>query len=618
MQALFAQMDLAEPTAGVTVTEGAKTYSTTRGDNIAAITVGRRFTDVGFRISNSQRDAWRFAGGFRGTLPDVQPGFLHDLSYDVYYDYAKTVLTERENGSVSRSRLQDSLLRPNASTAPVCDIFGQNITPACVTAISVTSSNITNAQMAGAQGSITGTMFDLPAGAVAFALGGEWRSTSAQYVPDQFLSSGDVAGFNAQQPTRGSESVREVFGETRIPIAKDLPFVQALSLNGAFRYSDYNLQGIGAVWTYSGGADWKVNSSISFRGQYQRAIRAPNVGELFGGQTLNFTSFADPCGFVSATKTAAVSAICQAQGVPAGNVFGTAVQQSQSQLIGNVSGGNPNLAAEKSETLTLGTVLTPDFVPGLAMSVDWYSINVNGAIGPLGSNLAGVSNLCFNVLQDGNSIYCKAFNRDGNGAINPPLYVQINNANAGALKTQGIDIAGQYGFDLDWGMITDQSSISISTNWTWTTEFTSTPVKELTNVKNECVGAFGTTCGSPIPSIKGATRVTLVDGDMTLSLRHRFVGGVTVDSYLLPFRAVATTVPGLTTLTNPIIPDFHYFDLAASYNINENIRLDGGINNLFNIGPPIVGSSASGNVTFPATYDPNGQTFFFNVTLRTD
>lgn len=617
MQALFAQMDLAEPAAGVTSVEGAKTYTTTRGDGIAAITVGRRFTDVGFRISNAQRDAWRFAGGFRGTLPDVSAAFLRDLSWDVYYDYAKTTLTERQNGSVSRSRLQDSLLRPNATTAPVCDIFGQNITPACVTAISVTSTNVTTAQMAGAQGSVNGTLFDVPAGPVAFALGGEWRSTSAQFVPDQFLSSGDVAGFNAAQPTRGSESVREIFGETRIPLLKDLPFAQAVSINGAFRYSDYNLKGIGAVWTYAGGIDWKALDSITFRGQYQRAIRAPNVGELFGGQTLNFGTFADPCGVASTTKTTVVSGLCQAQGVPAANIFGPQVQQSTSSLIGSVTGGNPNLAAEKSETLTLGAVLTPDFVPGLAVSIDWYSINVNGAIGPLGSNLAGVSNLCFNVLQDATSIYCRAFNRDGNGAINAPLYVQIGNANAGALKTQGLDFAGQYGFDVEWGLLSNQSNLSIQTNWSWTTEFTSTPVKELTNIKNECVGSFGTTCGSPIPALKGATRLSWTDSDLTLSLRWRYIGGVTVDSYILPFRAVGT-VPALNTLTNPILPDFHYFDLAFSYNITDEIRFDGGVNNILNIGPPIVGGSASGNVTFPATYDPLGQTYFFNVTLRPD
>ncbi|HWU56244.1 MAG TPA: TonB-dependent receptor, partial [Rhizomicrobium sp.] len=623
MQALLTQMDLAEPTpAGVTAVEGAKTYTTTRGDGIAAMTVGRRFTDVGYRISNAQRDAWRFVGGFRGTLPDVQPGFMHDLSYDIYYNYSKTVLTERENGSVSRSRLQDALLRVG-NAAPVCDIFGQNITAACVNAIAITSTNVTSAQMAGAQASITGTLFDMPAGAVPFALGGEWRSTSAQYVPDQFLASGDVAGFNAALPTKGYESVRELFGEVGVPLLKDMPLVQSLIAKGAFRYSDYNLQGIGAVWTYSGGAEWKANNSVSFRGSYQRSIRAPNVGELFGGQTLNFTSFNDPCGNLASAAqkaSAAVAAICRAQGVPAANVFTSAVQPAT--LVGNVSGGNPNLAAEKSETITFGTVLTPDFVPGLALSIDWYSIGVNGAIAPLGGGLVNTGNLCYNILQDPNGIYCKAFNRDPNsGAITAPGYVQVNNANTGALKTQGIDFAGQYNFDVDWGVWTDQSHFAVTTNWTWTTEFTLTPVKELTTVKNECVGSFGTTCSAgnqgPLPYLKGNTRVTWTEGDLTLSLRHRYQGGVTVDTYILPLRA-AGTVPALNTLTNPVIPSFNYFDLSVSYNVNDNIRLDGGINNLLNVGPPVLGSSVNGNVTFPATYDPNGQTFFFNVTLRTD
>ena len=620
MQALLTQMDLAEPTpAGVTAVEGAKTYTTTRGDGIAALTVGRRFTDVGFRISNAQRDAWRFVGGFRGTLPDVSAEFLHDLSYDVYYNYAKTVLTERENGSVARSRLQDSLLSVGGA-APVCDIFGQKITPACITAISITSSNITSAQTAGAQLSITGSLFDLPAGPVAFAVGGEWRSSSAQFTPDQFLSSGDVAGFNAQQPTRGSESVREAFGEIGVPLVKDVPLIQSLVAKGAFRNSSYNLAGIGSVWTYSGGMDWKIDNNISFRSQYQRSIRAPNVGELFGGQTLGFTSFNDPCGNLATAAqkgSSAVATICRAQGVPQANLFTSAVQPVT--LVGNVSGGNPNLAAEKSETLTFGTVITPEFVPGLALSVDWFSINVNGAIAPLGGSLASAGNLCFNVLQDAGSIYCKAFNRDPNtGAVTAPLYVQIANANTGALKTQGWDFEGQYGMDMDWGLLSNQSNFHIATNWTWTTEFTLTPVKELTAIKNECVGSFGTTCGQPVPSLKGTTRLTWTDSDLTLSLRWRYIGGMTVDSYILPFRAVAATVPSLTTLTNPILPDFHFFDLSASYNVTDEIRIDGGINNIFNIGPPVLGSAANGNVTFPATYDPLGQTFFFNVTFKTD
>ncbi len=150
-------------------------------------------------------------------------------------------------------------------------------------------------------------------------------------MPDSFLSSGDVAGFNAALPTKGNESVNEVFGEMRVPLLKDIPVFQSLSVNGAFRNSSYNLSGIGSVWTYSGGVDWKADDNISFRGQYQRAIRAPNVGELFGGQALGFTAAQDPCGnqAPAAKQTAAVQAICVAQGAPAANVFTGLVQPRQ-------------------------------------------------------------------------------------------------------------------------------------------------------------------------------------------------------------------------------------------------------------------------------------------------
>jgi outer membrane receptor protein involved in Fe transport len=286
--------------------------------------------------------------------------------------------------------------------------------------------------------------------------------------------------------------------------------------------------------------------------------------------------------------------------------------------VGNVSGGNPNLSQEKSETITFGTVITPEFVPGLALSVDWFSIGINGAIAQLGGGLVNTGSLCYTTLQDANSIYCRAFNRDpGNGAIVAPRYVQVNNANTGAAKTQGIDFSAQDNFGLDWGYQSNASDVSVSTNWTWTTEFTLTPVKELSNLKNECVGSFGPTCGSPIPALKGITRVTWTDDNVSVSLRHRFVGGTMDDRYNLPFRKAAVT-PALNTLTNPIIPDFHYFDISGTYDLTDEVRLGAGINNVFNIGPPIVGGAANGNVTFPATYDPLGQSFFFDVTFRTN
>ena len=108
MRTLFAQLDQNEVNATTTFTSGAKSYTTTRGDGLTLLAVGRRFTDVGFRIANAQRDAWRFVGGFRGTLPSVSDTFLKDLSYDVYYDYAKSTNTERQQGDRKSTRLNSS------------------------------------------------------------------------------------------------------------------------------------------------------------------------------------------------------------------------------------------------------------------------------------------------------------------------------------------------------------------------------------------------------------------------------------------------------------------------------------------------------------------------------
>ena len=165
-------------------------------------------------------------------------------------------------------------------------------------------------------------------------------------------ASGDVAGFNPGLPTRGSVTVKEVFGEVRIPLIHNTPLIESLVANGAFRYSDYNLDGIGGVWTYLGGLDWKVSPDIAFRGQYQRAIRAPNVGELFGGTTRVVGVATDPCSgrAPAAQQTEAVRAVCIATGVPASQVFAASVQPNT--IFPADFGGNPNLGAEHPSTLS--------------------------------------------------------------------------------------------------------------------------------------------------------------------------------------------------------------------------------------------------------------------------
>ena len=611
MDAVLVRLDQLQ-TGTTNITEGSKVFTTTPSDGLAIIKMSRRFVELGNRTDSVNRVAWRFAGGFRGDIGSVSDTFLKDLNYDVYYDYARTVDTNFLTGVGSRSAIQNAILSQGGA-APVCDVFGAIfMSPACIAAVGITDSYTTKAEQAGAVASITGTAFDLPAGPVAFDLGGEWRYDFAQYIPDPFLQSGEPTGFNGSLPTKGSESVKEVFGEIRVPILIDEPLVKSFTVNGAFRNSSYDLVGVGSVWTYSAGGDWKITDDIAFRGQFQHAIRAPNVGELFGGTALNFASNTiDPCGSNQplAQQTAALRNLCIATGVPAGNVWTTVVQDA-SKLVGFQSGGNPTLAAEASDTITYGVVLTPSFVPALNVSIDYYSIDVKGAISTFGGSAQGVLNNCYNGTDPTNA-NCLAIHRDSTGAVAAPTYINLGETNLNFLKVEGVDFGGDYAFDPGYSLLDGSSDITVSTNWTLTMENeaqSSVPGSAVVN----CIGAFGGTCGEPVPRWKGVSRVTYQNGPLSISMRWRFIDSVTDDRYLLPLRTHVGVSAPLNTLTNPVIPMFNYIDLSGSYDINDSMTFTAGINNLFGLTPPVTIKSSYGN-TWPGTYDAFGQTFFLDL-----
>lgn len=616
MQEVLRQMDLKE-VGTTTVTTGTATRTTVAGDGLAVINVGRRLREIGLRRNNAERNVWRFAAGLRGDLGSVSDSFLRNLSYDAYYTYARTSETDHQEGNASRSRFQANLLSVGGAP-PVLNIFGANISTAGVQAISIAATNITEAEQQVAAANLSGEAFSLPAGPVDFSTGFEWRYNAARYTPDEFLRSGDVVGFNPGLPTGGSTIVKEVYGEARVPILADLPFVKNLSANGAFRYSDYNLKGVGGVWTYSVGGAWQVTSDVNFRGQFQHAIRAPNVGELYGGLAQSFDAATDPCSSRApvAQQTAAVRAVCVATGVPAAAVFTPGVQSNT--IIGNLQGGNPNVGIEKSDTYTFGAVITPRALPGLAVSIDYFNINLDGAISALGGGLNNTLNLCYNIVQNAQSEFCQAIKRNPvTGEIAPPYYATITNANTGGLKTAGVDFVANYRFSADFGIpgLSQDSRFEISTQWTWLDEFTSTPVQAFPNIKNYCVGAYGPTCGQPIPEWKGGTQVIWHTGPLTLNLRHRYVGEVMTDKYILPKRA-GGTVPSLETLTNPKLPAQNYFDASFTYDIVENVQVYGGVNNIADRDPPVLGSSSPSANTYAATYDVLGTTFFLGGKLK--
>ncbi|ESQ87293.1 TonB-denpendent receptor [Asticcacaulis sp. AC460] len=615
MREVLHQLDMRE-TGPQSITQGTLTLTTTPNDGLAVLGIGRRLVEVGDRFNSSERNVFRTAFGIRGNLGNASDSFLRDLKYDLYYSYARTQNTDSQRGSASRSRYAQALLSQNGQ-APVLDVFGKDsISAAGAAAIAINSTNIQTAQQQVVVANLSGEAFDLPAGPVDFNAGFEWRYNEAKYTPDTFLSSGDVSGFNAAKPTSGSVAVKEVYGEVRAPILADLPLARRLNINGAFRYSEYDLKGVGGVWTYSVGGEWSVNKSITFRSQFQHAIRAPNVGELYGGQSLQFASATDPCSSraPSAQQTAAVRTLCEATGVPSAAVFGTGVQPNT--IIGNTIGGNPNVGEEQSDTYTFGAVFTPSFVPGLAVAIDWYSIELDGAIAPLGGGLQNTLNLCYTIIADANSEFCKAITRSNTtGEITSPNYVVTTNANTGGIKTSGVDFDGRYSFRTDWGLFDGGSRFDLGATWTYTDEFTSTPVQALPHLKNYCVGAYGPTCGQPIPQWKGVSRVTWRNGPLTLSLRDRYIGKVMIDRYLLPKRANGT-VPALEALTRPVIEGQHYFDLSFAYELPSHVEVYGGIQNITAKDPPVVGSSQANANTWAATYDVEGRVFFLGAKVN--
>ncbi|GAA0562254.1 TonB-dependent receptor [Rhizomicrobium electricum] len=618
LQAVMDYLDQHE-TGTSTITAGTATYTNAPNDGRVALTAGKRYVENGMRRQVANRVAWRFAGGFKGEIGSVSDSFLKDLSYDFYYTYSRTQETDNQSGSLSKSKIQANVLASTNGGTPLCDLFGLGaLSQACVNAITVNSTVGTIAEMQDANLSFTGTAFDLPAGPVQFALGGEWRYTMARYTPDMYTASGDVAGLNAALPTSGAMVSHEIYGEVRVPVLKDLPLIDSFSVNSAFRYSDYNLNAAKGIWTWSFGADWRIIPDVTVRGQYQRATRAPNVGELWGGSASNTSpTLNDPCGAKSATQTAAVRALCVAQGVADANVFTSAVQ-GNSDLVRYASGGNPNLKPETADTITLGVVFQPEALPGLATSIDFYSIQVKDMIGALAGGAGGVLDRCFSQT-DPNNLYCQQIHRVNGALVGGTGYVNAANANIAGSKTQGFDLNAQYSFDVDYGLFGSKSKVDVGTAWNWTLELVSLPDITQPNVKSNCAGAYGNTyCYyEPTPRMKSTTHVTWNDGPLTLNLKMRFIDSVMLDKYLVPLRRGATGLSPVNYV-RPKLPAMYYFDLAASYDVNDNIQVYGGINNLFSKDPPILGSAASYANSFPATYDALGRVTFIGIKAKTN
>jgi outer membrane receptor protein involved in Fe transport len=587
-------------------------------------TFARRMTEVGPRFQDQESYSFQVQGGVRG---DLGP----DWNYEAYYQYGRSRVDVQILGDVSRDRLQQALLVTNtAAGTPQCrdaaartagcvplNPFGAgNISPAAANFVRLSAQSQTTVKDEVAGASLAGSLpFSLATDErIGLAVGAEYRAVTGRFEPDEALQR-QVTGFNRTSPTRGNFDVKEVFAELSVPILKDIgPFIHDLRVTGAARYSDYST--VGGVTTYAGGVEFAPTRDIRFRGQYQKAIRAPNINELFAGQGNSFPAAVDVCSSrqPAASQTEAIRQACIRSGVPAERVF----QFPGNTQVETLIGGNPNLTEEESDTYTAGVVFTPTFIRGFNATVDYYNIKINNAIQTFGGGTANIIATCFGpqVAGDPNNPFCQAIARRADSTIN---IVSSINANIAQLEFEGIDFTADYRTRIGFGLQGEDTAVALIFRGTrvLSASFRADPTNRIV----ECVKLYGSSCGDPNPKWRLNTSLSLTSGPVGLTFQHRFLSE-TFDERQVRF-ANPDVTPPVTYLFTPIdrpssrIGNYHIFDASVNFDVSDNFSLTMGVENLFNRATPVPGDAADEqNNTYPATYDPFGRSYFVAGQLR--
>jgi outer membrane receptor protein involved in Fe transport len=591
--------------------------------------IGRRDLEGGDRVDDLRHTAYRFVLGAKGELGD-------GWSYDVYGQYGITLYTETYDNEFSVQRVQNALqvnpdgncVAKDAGIDLACvplDIFNGfgAITPAMLNYVNAQGFKQGYTEEAVINGSITGDLgqygFKSPwaSDGVGVAVGTEYRRETLELKTSRDFQTNDLYGQGgATLPIPASSfNVAEGFGEVQIPIAQNQPYFQDLSFNGGLRYSAYSLSG--DTWAYKAGLQWQPIDDFRVRGSYERAVRAPNVDELFSPANIVLFGGTDPCYQPTDPK---VIANCTAQGAHPISTCPAAQCNQQGE-------GNLALKPEESDTFSLGVVFTPTFFPGFSATVDYFNIKVDQYINGPNPNVTLAACYGASATAASQAQACPLVHRSGGtGPIYGAGYVGAQTINTGYLATSGFDIETNYQTDLSDLNLGENGSLAFNFVGTFTDKLVTQPFKGFTTF--DCAGLFGATCGTPTPQWRHKLRVTWESPwDVQLSVSWRHLSGSKLD--------INTSNPllngscGSSGLPCPDLADGHiaaydYFDLAANWTVTKGIELRGGVNNVFDKDPPLVDSAnygvsgapfGNGN-TYPGVYDSMGRTLFLGVTIK--
>jgi outer membrane receptor protein involved in Fe transport len=586
-----------------------RTLLATRPTPNAPFTWNGRYVGIPVKSWDEQYTTAQYLGGLKGSLP------WKNWTWDVFGEYDTTDHLQQNNNAVLKSQVQNLLNAPDGGNS-ICaggfNPFGVNhstvLSPQCLAYMTTTANSTEDLSQTTFQGVVQGSVAELPAGNLVVALLADHRRNTYRYRPDSQLAAQNIEAVIASQPTNGEISVKEYAMQIDVPLLADKPLVRKLSLGGAFRRSDYTTSG--AVNSYEGDVRWEPTSSLLVRGGYQRAVRAPNIGELFAaasGSQIAFgtppAAIGDPCDVRSTARTGAgganVRSLCLAQGIPAAvidsYVFPTTATAGLTQ-------GNLHLTPEIADTYNFGVSWTSKsdtpLLSNLSASIDYYNIKIDEVI----SVVPGLSALskCYNLdgsnpNYDVTNTFCQLLQRDSNGllqVINTPYL------NLGGLKTQGIDTQLAWSTDLIGGRLFANTGVGYLMKYSVQT----LPGSAFQDFDGTNTIANNQTSSNSFPKWKALTTVGFSKAGATVSVRWRYQNAM-------------ADVTSVTTPATPGIgvPAYNLIDLFASYDLNKTWQLRFGVTNLADKDSVFVSSSQ--NSTDTAVFDAVGRSYYLGFRM---
>lgn len=591
--------------------------------------IGRRFVEAGPRIYNYDNTSAQYTAGLRGDIP-----LLDGWSYDAYYQSGRADQTLTTGNGFSRTKVQQALRAFNTASCSVTtggcvplNVFGAagTISADMLKFISIPTFQTTRVDQrvmaVSANGEVGLIKSPFAKAPLSLAVGYEDRKVTGSNASDNVVqTSGELLGSGAPTPDRsGIIKFKETFLEANLPLAQNKPFVHSLNLGLGYRETDFKTAASSKSYSsWKAGLDWSPVRGWRFRGEQQRATRAPNVNELYAPVVTGLATLsADPCAGAAiraadAGVAGSLTNLCQLTGVPTGQIG--AVSNPSASQAANTSGGNPNLGPEKGDTTTLGLVWEP-VNSNFSATLDYWRIKITEAItSPTASQ---VSDSCYNKARNPTLSYnafCQMISRNpSTGGLSGSGFSGINtqSSNQGTLDYAGVDVGVNYRFPLkniglDLGRLDFNLQLSVLDR----ANFKALPVLDTI----EYDGHYGIDVGTPYNNRRFTLRTSWSHKDWNAGVSWRHISAATVQT-----TGAANNLAGRFRPAYESIPEVNYFDLNVGYQLLKNLRVGVTVNNLFDKQPPFIGTgigpgaSNYGN-TFPSTYDVIGRRYTATVT----